>query len=132
MPLADGWVGRRQLAALEVALGRLAGKFRILALHHPPYTNRHSILRGLRDRGALQAVLARVGCELVLHGHEHRSLRRELPGPDGPIPVVGVGSGTYEDPRRERRASYNVYTVENKRLVSVETRIHDPATNRFI
>lgn len=130
-PLADGWVGKAQLAALEETLAALAGKFRVLLLHHPPYTNRHAILRGLRDRRALQALLKRVGAELVLHGHEHRDLRQTLPGPAGDIPVIGVGSGTYDDHRAERRARYNVYTVENGRLVSVETRVHDPETDRF-
>jgi 3',5'-cyclic AMP phosphodiesterase CpdA len=132
VPFADGRVGRAQLAALESALERLDGKFRILALHHPPVDNRHAFLRGLRDRGALQALLARVGAELVLHGHEHRDLRTEVKGPRGPIPVIGVGSATYDDPRPDRRARYNLYTVEHHTLVSVETRIHDAASNRFV
>jgi 3',5'-cyclic AMP phosphodiesterase CpdA len=130
-PLADGWLGRQQLDALADRLRALAGRFRIVALHHPPYTNRHAILRGLRDRGRLQAILADVGCELVLHGHEHRDLYRELRGPRGPIPVIGVGSGTYDDQRPERRARYNVYTIEDGRLAAVETRVHQPASNRF-
>jgi 3',5'-cyclic AMP phosphodiesterase CpdA len=131
-PLADGWLGRAQLAALESALARLDGKFRILLLHHPPYDNRHSILRGLRDRRALQRLLSRVGCELVLHGHEHRDLRHELDGPRGKIPVIGVGSGTYDDQRLERRARYNVYTIESNRLVDIETRVHDLASKGFV
>jgi hypothetical protein len=77
-------------------------------------------------------VIARVGCELVLHGHEHRDLRTELPGPGGPVPVVGVGSGTYEDERRDRRARYNVYHVDGGRLLGIETRVHDRKTGRFV
>ena len=130
-PLADGWIGRTQLAALAALLAAHADKFRIVALHHPPYTNRHAILRGLRDRKRLQRLLAEHGAELVLHGHEHRDLRVTLPGPRAPIPVIGVGSGTYDDRRRERRARYNVYTVENGALVGVETRVHDADSDRF-
>ena len=130
-PLADGWLGGAQLDALDRALDSLAGKFRVLLLHHPPYTNRHSILRGLRDRRGLQKILATRGAELVLHGHEHRDLSVTLPGPKGVIPVIGVGSGTYDDHRADRRARYNVYTIEAGRLVSVERRVHDPATGRF-
>jgi 3',5'-cyclic AMP phosphodiesterase CpdA len=132
VPFADGWVGRRQLQALERRLGALDGKFRVVALHHPPYDNRHALLRGLRDRGRLADVLRRVGCELVLHGHEHRDLRGELPGPRGPIPVIGVGSGTYDDPRPDRRARYNVYRIEGGALVEVETRVHDAARDQFV
>lgn len=131
-PLADGWLGAAQLAALDDALAAHDGKFRVLLLHHPPYTNRHSILRGLRDRKRLQAILAARGCELILHGHEHRDLRETLPGPRGDIPVIGVGSGTYNDARADRRARYNVYTIEGGRLVGVETRIHDVGSDRFI
>jgi 3',5'-cyclic AMP phosphodiesterase CpdA len=130
-PFADGWLGRGQLARLEQKLRALDGKFRIVALHHPPQQNRHSFLRGLRDRGALQRVLARVGAELVLHGHEHRDVRTELVGPGRSIPVIGVGSGTYDDARRERRARYNVYTIEQGRITAIETRIHDATRGRF-
>jgi 3',5'-cyclic AMP phosphodiesterase CpdA len=131
-PLADGWVGRAQLAVLTTRLQELEGKFRVLVLHHPPYTNRHSLLRGLRDRGRLQEILSKVGCELILHGHEHRDLRAEVKGPRGPIPVVGVGSATYDDPRADRRARYNVYRIEGRRLISVETRVHDRNTDAFV
>jgi 3',5'-cyclic AMP phosphodiesterase CpdA len=131
VPLADGWVGRDQLTALEAALLRHAGRFRIVALHHPPVKNRHAFLRGLRDRRPLVELLRRVGCELVLHGHEHRDLRAELDGPSGPIPVIGVGSGSYDDPRPERRARYNVYRIEERRLVSVETFVHDAGAGGF-
>jgi 3',5'-cyclic AMP phosphodiesterase CpdA len=131
-PLADGWLGRAQLDALEDALSRHRDKFRLVLMHHPPVKNKHAFLRGLRDRGALQKLLGRVGCELVVHGHEHRDLRAEIPGPGGAIPVIGVGSGTYSDPRPDRRARYNVYHVEGKKLVRVETRVHDAASNRFV
>ena len=130
---------RRRLARLGAARRRstrrstsLDGKFRVLALHHPPYTNRHSILRGLRDRTRAAAGAARAAAaSSSLHGHEHRDLRVTLPGPRGPIPVIGVGSGTYDDARADRRARYNVYTIEGGRLVSVETRVHDAAAGRF-
>ena len=123
VPLADGWVGARQLAELEEILVAERGQFRVILLHHPPSTNRHSILRGLRDRDALQRVLSRVGAELILHGHEHRDIHSELGGPDGPIPVIGVASGTYADPRPDRTARYNVYRIEGRRLISTESRL---------
>ncbi len=130
-PLADGWLGRRQIHAIEQLLSALRGKFRVLLVHHPPVPHPHDFLRGLRDRGALRQALLRAGCELVLHGHEHRDMRGTIEGRDGPIPVIGVGSGTFDDPRRDRRARYNIYTIEDGRLAGVETRIHDADADRF-
>jgi len=131
VPFASGRVGRRQLEAVEEALARLEGRrFRVVLIHHPPVENRHAALRGLRDRGRLQAVLARAGCELVLHGHEHRDLAAAVAGPRGPIPVLGVGSATYDDPRPERRARYRLLRIDGGRF-TVETRVHDPASGEF-
>lgn len=147
-PLADGWLGAKQLRALERTLQSLSGKFRVLLIHHPPLPQRMDLLRALRDRKELHAVLRRVGCELVLHGHEHRDLRGELPGPSGPIPIIGVGSGTYEDKRAgepahpvrlDRRARYNIYTITRsgegaaaRFSFGVEQRVHDPTVGRFV
>ena len=139
-PLADGWLGRKQLRALEKTLAEQEGKFRVLLIHHPPLPQSMDLLRALRDRKALHGVLRRVGCELVLHGHEHRDLRGELPGPRGPIPIIGVGSGTYDDKRPgqlDHRARYNIYTIHDPAAgtptrFSIEQRVHDPLTNQFL
>ncbi len=131
-PFADGVIGKAQLARARDALGRNADKFRIVVLHHPPFDNRMSFLRGLRDRRGLQSVLAEVGCELVVHGHEHRYLRSVVQGPRGPIPVIGVGSATYADPRADRSARYNIYSIDEGRLSAVEQRIFDPAQRAFV
>lgn len=139
VPFADGRLGSAQLAALEARLQAERGRFRVLLVHHPLLPQRMDFLRRLRDRDKLQAVLARTGAELVLHGHEHRDLRAELPGPDGPIPVIGVGSGTYysqkKDPGPAARARYNVYTVERSgagfRFVTAQ-RVYDPGAARFV
>ena len=135
VPLADGWLGRKQLRRLEQTLEELRGRFRVLLIHHPPLPQRLDLLRALRDRGRLHDVLRRVGCELVLHGHEHRDLRATLQGPHGPIPVIGVGSGTYNSPHLDRRARYNVYSISgtgDSAKLSVETRVLDPESRRFI
>jgi 3',5'-cyclic AMP phosphodiesterase CpdA len=131
VPFADGRVGAAQLARVEAALAGAVGSFRLVLVHHPPFDNRHALLRGLRDRRALQAVLARTGAELVLHGHEHRDVVSSLPGPAQPVPVLGTGSGTYDDPRPERRARYRLLRITGTTF-SVETRVHDPASGRFI
>lgn len=136
-PLADGWLGKRQLREIGESLEALRGHFRVLLIHHPPLPQRLDLLRALRDRSALHRLLSQVGCELILHGHEHRDLRGAIPGPHGPIPIIGVGSGTYSDPRPDRRARYNIYTVDvsqkdpAKSDFSIEQRVYDPQLDAF-
>jgi len=133
IPFASGSLGRSQRGRLEERLAELGrrGLFRIVMIHHPPVDNRASLLRGLRDRGELQAILARVGAELVIHGHEHRDLTTTLRGPDGPIPVSCVGSASYNHPGIDRRARYHIYEIapgqngRQPRIVSRVTRVNE-------
>jgi len=118
---AYGVCGDDQLARLAQVLAdpRLRGKARVVAIHHPPVGKRAaSRIRGLRDHEAFAAVLAEHGCELVLHGHEHRDLRGELPGPAGPIPVLGVPSATYGASDATRTARYRVIEIDAGRVAS--------------
>ncbi len=138
VPFASGSLGARQRGRLEERLLELGrrGLFRIVLMHHPPVDNRASALRGLRDRVELQAIFQRAGAELVLHGHEHRDLDAGLLGPEGSIPVSCVGSGSYDDPRADRRARYHIYEIEptplgRPRVVARELRAHDARTGRF-
>ena len=114
---AWGRIGDAQLARLEAMLAapELAGKTRVVLIHHPPVRQKHGEERNLRDRAALAAVLARVGAELVLHGHDHQDERSELAGPGGkPIPIIGGGSASYTG-SAERRSRYNLYEIEGGR-----------------
>jgi 3',5'-cyclic AMP phosphodiesterase CpdA len=130
---AWGEVGAAQLARLEAALASaaLAGKMRVVLIHHPPVMLKGTEARNLRDRAALAAVLARAGAELVIHGHDHRDERATLPGPGGArIPVVGAGSASYAG-GPDRRARYNIYELhEDKRIICI-TRAHDEGTDAF-
>jgi len=137
---AWGRVGARQLDRLRQVLAdpRLEGRFRIVAIHHPPAGKwARSRIRGLRDREAVAAVLAETGAELVLHGHEHRDLHHTLPGPgDTAIPVDGVPSGTYEAGRADRRARYRIYEIGPARsrpaLLGAQVRVFSPQTGQFV
>ncbi len=114
---AWGRLGPRQLERLEAVLSdpRLADKVRVVAIHHPPAGKRAmSRIRGLKDHQGFAEVLARAGAELVLHGHEHRDLAEALPGPAGPIPVLGVPSATYEASDPTRTARYRVFEIEER------------------
>jgi len=131
---AYGVIGDDQLERLGAALAdpRLRGKARVVGLHHPPAGRRaQSRIRGLRDHDAFAAVLATHGCELVLHGHEHRDMRNELAGPSGPIPVLGVPSGTYMASDPDRLSRYRVIEIEGGRVVSDHLRVWRREDKRF-
>jgi 3',5'-cyclic AMP phosphodiesterase CpdA len=129
---AWGRIGDAQLARLEAVLSSpaLVGKTRVVLVHHPPVRHKHGEDRNLKDRAALVAVLARVGAELVLHGHDHEDERAELAGPGGrTIPVIGGGSASYTG-GPERRSRYNLYEIEDGRITWI-TRAHDEASDAF-
>jgi 3',5'-cyclic AMP phosphodiesterase CpdA len=129
---AWGRVGEAQVRRLEALLAapEIRGRFRVLVIHHPPVMQRPPENRNLLDRARLAEVLARVGAELVVHGHDHRDEFAELAGPDGRrIPVVGAGSASYAG-AAERCSRYNVYEIDGPH-VDVITYAHDSATGAF-
>lgn len=132
--IATGRVGRGQLQALERLLdsAECRARFRLVVLHHPPHDRHVHWHNRLLDAGELRAVLARSGAELVVHGHQHRFLRLALDGPSGPIPSIGVGSGSWLSPRDPaRRAQYNLYRIEAGRLLELRRRGYDLSLRRF-
>jgi 3',5'-cyclic AMP phosphodiesterase CpdA len=140
---AWGRVGQDQLGHLADVLvdPRLSGRFRLVAIHHPPAGERsRSAVRGLRDREHFAGVIAAGGAELVLHGHEHLDLRAALPGPDGQlIAVRGIQSGTYEAGNLARRARYRIYEIAEDvtqqgrpALVGESVRVWDPDRGEFV
>ncbi len=129
---AWGQIGEAQLARLERLLTapEVAGRTRVLLIHHPPVAHQPPENRNLRDRGALASLLARTGCELVLHGHDHRDEFAQLDGPSRGIPVFGAGSASYSG-SPERRSRYNVYEIEGRSITAV-IYAHDPSTGRYL
>lgn len=131
--LAVGTLGAAQLARLEALLAdpALAGRFRLVALHHPPQPGVGHWHNRLTDAEALRAVLGRQGAELVIHGHLHRALRAELPGPARPIPVRGVPSVSCAERRAGREGSFQLYRLRGSALAAEERWSYDPRTGRF-
>jgi len=133
---AYGKVGAGQLARLARVLGdpRLASKPRVVAIHHPPAGKRaHSKIRGLRDHEAFAAVLQEHGAELVVHGHEHRSMTEHLVGPSGDILVRGVQSGTFEHGEPARTGRYRVFEIPSHRaaITAESERVWDREQHTF-
>lgn len=137
--LATGKLGATQLAGLEAALRSLgeAGWIRVVLVHHPP-TPGGSPRRRLTDAAALRRILAQTGAELVLHGHTHRAVFATVPGPQGPIPVVGAPSASAPAPHDPaRRAGYHLFSIQRRQgprrppAIHVTTRTVDPGSGRF-
>jgi 3',5'-cyclic AMP phosphodiesterase CpdA len=129
---AWGRMGEAQLRRVEdlLAAPEIRARFRVLVIHHPPVMHRPPENRNLYDRAKLAEVLARMGAELIVHGHDHRDEFAELPGPAGRrIPVVGAGSASYAG-AADRRSRYNIYEIDGAH-VDMVTYAHDGATGTF-
>ena len=123
---AYGRVGETQLSRLAQVLAdpRLAGKTRVVAIHHPPAGKAAANkIRGLRDYQEFARVIGEVGAGLIVHGHEHRDMVESIAGPSGPVPVRGVASGTYEHDKPHRTARYRVFEIERGRITSDHVRV---------
>jgi len=132
---AAGLLGEAQLerAASLLEGTRREGLFRVALIHHPPVIGPGGARRALRDRAALCAVLKRCGAELVLHGHHHVSRLAALPGPAGPIPVIGAASASCGGGTQEP-GGWRLFTIEGGRTgwrLEQAARRYDPATGRF-
>jgi 3',5'-cyclic AMP phosphodiesterase CpdA len=110
---ATGRLSGEQLAQLESLLEKLRREkcFRVVLIHHPPVGDR-PWLRRLEDAEAFRAVIARRGAELVLAGHDHIAARHEIPGPDGPVPVLQVPSASAPFGDKHCDAGYNLYRID--------------------
>jgi 3',5'-cyclic AMP phosphodiesterase CpdA len=138
---ATGSVGPGQLERLEALLTELAGVdvCRVVLVHHPINDGATSPRRSLSDAAAVRAVLRRAGADLVLHGHNHRTQLFQVPGPEGPIPVVGVRSSSYMGRKPGKRAHYHIYDLEPgaggrpgaRCRVVMRIRAYDPESGRF-
>jgi 3',5'-cyclic AMP phosphodiesterase CpdA len=134
---AHGTLGPAQLERLDAVLRRLGkeGRFRVVLLHHPPSLDKVVWRKRLVDAEAFRAVIAGAGAELVLHGHDHTFGSETIPGPGGPVPVVGVPSASAgRDGGRHPIAHYQLYRIEkanNSWCIEVSARGFDAATGAF-
>lgn len=112
--MATGRLGRDQLMRLEEDLTRLKaeGRIRVVLIHHPPIPGLASARRRLSDDADLAALLGRAGAELVLHGHNHTATAAMTPGPDTPVPVIGVPSTSARADGKRPAAQYNLLRFE--------------------
>ncbi|CAN2532985.1 3',5'-cyclic+adenosine+monophosphate+phosphodiesterase+CpdA [Methylocapsa aurea] len=125
--VASGRLGAEQREKLAALLDKTKaeGLARVVLLHHPPHRGGARALRGLDDAAELEAIIARHGAELVLHGHNHRISLHRLPGAHGETPVIGAASASAKAGAHTHRAAYNLYSIErvdDKIVISARSR----------
>ena len=81
-----------QLEFLEATLASSDARWRIVAVHHPPYSAGYQG-SSVEVRDALAPILERHGVQLVLSGHDH-DYQRSVPVDGVTYVVSGAGSGT--------------------------------------
>ncbi|MDX2307444.1 MAG: metallophosphoesterase [Hyphomicrobium sp.] len=112
--IAAGRLGARQIERLDRCLSVLSepGLIRVVLIHHPPLPGLAPRRRALADADALTEGLARHRVDLVLHGHNHTEMVTWLDGVDGPVPIIGVPSGSARTTHgREPRARYYLFAI---------------------
>jgi 3',5'-cyclic AMP phosphodiesterase CpdA len=100
--IASGQLGPAQIEAARAILRQLAYEdmFRLVMIHHPPSPGQAKPRRELRDARAFSAMVADAGAELIVHGHNHRTMQARLPlastqnGTTTSTPVIGVASAS--------------------------------------
>ncbi|WP_407519491.1 metallophosphoesterase family protein [Methylobacterium oryzisoli] len=115
--VASGRIGGRQLVAAEALLGSLAREperpCRVVMIHHPPHLGGAQPGRNLTDAGAFEAMIRRVGADLVLHGHNHVGSVAFVIGPDGRrVPVIGAPSASARGGTLAHCAGWHLYGFE--------------------
>lgn len=112
--MAFGKIDSDQLANFEKILQRAQKNnlFTIVMLHHPPQQIQGGWHKGLHKAKAFREVIARVGADLILHGHLHKPIHTNLVGPGGArVPVYGVGSASLQHEHKEHNAHFHVFNV---------------------
>lgn len=110
--IATGEVGAGQLARFERMMGDLEGLCRVVLIHHPPQIGGAGRIKELTDQRAVREAIARVGADLVLHGHMHRTMLGHIESPLGPVPVLGVASTSAHPASKYGGGGYNLIGVE--------------------
>lgn len=113
--VASGRIGSRQMAAAERILedlGRDLSCFRIVLIHHPPHVGGAQAGRNLTDAPRFEAMIGRVGAELVLHGHNHVGSLAHLKGPRGLVPLIGAPSASARGGTLIHKAGYHLFTID--------------------
>jgi 3',5'-cyclic AMP phosphodiesterase CpdA len=113
---AGGRLGTPQIEALAAILAdlRTRGYFRAVLIHHPPLPGLASPRKSLADARELKAVIEAEGAELILHGHNHRPTRVDLPTRYGPCHILGASSGSARATKNYPAAAWLLFSIQRQ------------------
>jgi 3',5'-cyclic AMP phosphodiesterase CpdA len=134
---AGGTLGENQLRNLPPVLESLQsqGFYRVVMIHHPPLPGLAPPRKALTDAEELQAILKDKGCELVLHGHNHRTMENWFETRSGPAVAIGVASASGAPHGHYEAAGWNLFRIRRQhgRWQAEITRHHwDAVSGKFI
>ncbi len=114
--MATGYMDDAQAAAFGKALAETGaeGLCRVVMIHHPPMHSLTTWPRRLIGASKVQAQVAKYGAEVILHGHNHRTTVANMPGPKGPVPVIGAAAPAIMPNPRHPGGAYNLIRIEQR------------------
>ena len=111
---AGGRLGAEQRDRVSAILGQLGaeGVLRVVLIHHPPLPGQATPKKALEDTAELEGLLMAAGAELVLHGHNHRSMHETRRHATGNMHVIGVPSASLgRHHKSEHLARYHLFCL---------------------
>jgi 3',5'-cyclic AMP phosphodiesterase CpdA len=134
--VAAGELGSMQIAALGRILEHpeVARRTAVIAMHHPAVYRRSRLktyLEGLRDAPALIAQLRSLSRGLLLHGHLHRRIQRDVLTEAGRVHQVGATSASLHHDAPDRMAGFNVYELGDAGVERVRAYVYSPEARTF-
>ncbi len=135
--VASGHLGLSQLHALERILANDEVRKRtvVIAIHHPihnPKSRLKTLLGGLSDAPELAELLGQQRRGLVLHGHLHRRVQRDLRTKVGLMVSVGATSASLHHHDVAHRAGFNLYDIDDAGEVThMDAHVFEPDRGVF-
>ena len=138
LPLfATGTIGQPQAAALTRILAHPEVRKRtpVLLMHHPvhnPISPLKRFLSGLDDAALLWTSVRDVPRGLVLHGHLHTRIQRNIDTAAGRMLSIGATSASLEHEDEGKMAGFNLYEIRDSGEVgAIKAHVLNPRTETF-